>query len=119
MCGSGALVGQGIGIFGRGSVVWAAAQQLCARFCCLLRLVVSALHRSMQALHSTYNVLVCALDALEACPVLFQLAAELLQALKRLFLLGLHRLLLGELAIVVDGARKRGEGGIELCLEVR
>lgn len=66
----------------------------------------------------TYNVLVCALDALEACSVLFQLTAEVLQSLKGLFLLGLHGLLLRELAIVVDGARKCGERGIELCLEV-
>jgi len=67
----------------------------------------------------TYHVLVCALYALEAVAVLFQFAAEFLQPLRRLLLLRLHRLLLGEPAIVVDGARKRGEGRIELCLQLR
>jgi hypothetical protein len=66
----------------------------------------------------TYHILVGALDALEAGAVLVQLAPERLQPLKRLFLLGLHRLLLGELAVVINGARKRRERGIELRLEM-
>jgi hypothetical protein len=69
-------------------------------------------------LRGTNNILVCALDALEAVSVFLQFSSKILQSLEGLFLLGLHRLLLGELAIVVDGTRKRGERGIELCLEV-
>jgi len=64
-------------------------------------------------------MLVGALYAREAVAVLFELAAELLQPLKRLLLLGLDGLLSGELAVVVDGARKRGERGIELRLQMR
>jgi hypothetical protein len=69
--------------------------------------------------HNTHHVLVCALDALEAGPVFVQLTPKVLQSLKRLLLLGLHRLLLDELAVVVDGARKRRQRGIELRLEMR
>jgi hypothetical protein len=66
-----------------------------------------------------HHVLVRALDALEAVPVLLELAAEVLQPLKGLLLLRLHGLLFGEPAIVVDGARERGEGRIELRLQMR
>lgn len=67
----------------------------------------------------TYNVFIHALDPLEAGPVLVQVAAERLQSLERLFLLGVHRLLLGQSGIVVDGARKRRERRAELGLQVR
>lgn len=66
----------------------------------------------------THDVLVCALYPLEAVSVLVELGAEVLQPLKCLFLLRLDGLLFGELAIVVDCASERREGGIELCLEV-
>jgi hypothetical protein len=84
--------------------------------CCVL---VSLRRIASGAAHATHQVLVGAQNALEAGAVLVELGAEVLQAVVRLVLLGLHRLLLGELAVVVDGARKRRERGIELRLEVR
>lgn len=52
----------------------------------------------------TYDVLVGALNTLEAFPVLIQLSTKVFQSFERLFLFCLHRLLLCELAIVVDCA---------------
>lgn len=66
----------------------------------------------------TYNVLVCALYALEASTVFIQLCPEILQSLLRLFRLCLHRFLSRKLAIVVDGARECCKGGVELGLQV-
>lgn len=87
-------------VLGGGRVVWSAAEQLGA---CFGRL----------------HLLVGAFDAFEAGAVFFQLSPEILQPLEGLFLLGLHRLLLGELAIVVDAACKCRERRIQLRLEVR
>jgi hypothetical protein len=95
--------------------VRAASEQFSARFGCLLCLSVVV---TSEQPHTTHHILVCALDALEAGSVLFQLTPKVLQSLKRLLLLGLHRLLLGELAVVVDGARERCQRGIELRLEM-
>lgn len=90
----------GVGVLGRGGVVWTAAEQLGA---------------GLARLH----LLVGALDPLEVGAVLLQLGAERLEALMGLFLLGLHRLLPGQLAVVVDAAREGGERRVELRLEVR
>ena len=54
----------------------------------------------------TYDFLVRALYPLETLSVFVQLATEVFEALKRLFLLCLYRLLLCELAIVVDRPRE-------------
>jgi hypothetical protein len=116
MCGGSGSVGQRVGVLGGGGVVRAAAEQFGAR-CGSLLVFVSL--RYLGAMHATHQVLVGAQDALEAGAVLVQLAAEVLQAVIGLVLLDLHRLLLGELAVVVDSARKRRERCIELRLQVR
>lgn len=54
----------------------------------------------------TYDFLVRAFYPLETLSVLVQLATEVFEALKRLFLLCLYRLLLCELAVVVDRPRE-------------
>ena len=66
----------------------------------------------------TYNVLVCTLYSLEARPVLFKLCAEVFEPLLCLVCLCLDRFLLRKLAIIVNGARERGKGGVELGLQV-
>lgn len=64
------------------------------------------------------HLLVRALYALEVCAVFVQLSAKVLEALECLFLFRLYRLLLGQLAIVVDGAREGRERCVELGLQM-
>jgi hypothetical protein len=76
-------------------------------------------HASWYLWCATYQILIRALYALEARPVLIQLRFERLHALKCLLLLRLYGFLFCKLGIVVDCAGEGGEGCVELALQRR
>lgn len=109
--------GVGVGVFGRGGVVGAAAEELGAVVGGLLGCGCQGLHgldewERMRERGSmwTYAFFPVFLQPVEVLAVVEELGPEVLEALVGLFLFGGDELPLGHLGVVIDGAGEGGEG---------